>query len=123
MRQQRNRNRELTSDLLLCALTLVQLFLVEAAATTMTDRLLSYTIEEESPRGTIVIDNLRKDSGLSSKYRPEVAASLRFVFLDKHQPHLGLFSLVDHSGVLSTAGLVDREIVCRDLRPRTADCV
>lgn len=130
MRRQRTRDRieELsTSDLLLCALVFVHLFLVGAAAAadgiTMTDRLLSYTIEEESPRGTTVITNLRKDAGLSSKYRPEVAASLRFVFLDKHQPHLGLFSLVDHSGVLSTAGLVDREIVCRDLRPRTADCV
>ena len=125
MRRQRIRNRieELsTSDLLLCTLVLVHLVLVEAAATGEAT-MLSYTIEEESPRGTIVIDSLRKDSGLSSKYRPDVAASLRFVFLDKHQPYLALFTLVDHSGVLSTAGLIDREIVCRDLRPRTADCV
>lgn len=116
------------SELWLYALVLVHLFLVGSAATdegsTMRDRLLTYAIEEESPRGTIVIANLRKDSGLSSRYRPEVVASLRFVFLDRHQPHLGLFSLVNHSGVLSTAGLVDREIVCRDLRPRTSeDCV
>lgn len=125
MRRQRIRNRieELsTSDLLLCTLVLVHLVLVGAAATGEAT-MLSYTIEEESPRGTIVIDSLRKDSGLSSKYRPDVAASLRFVFLDKHQPYLALFTLVDHSGVLSTAGLIDREIVCRDLRPRTADCV
>lgn len=125
MRRQRIKNRieELsTSDLLLCTLVLVHLVLVGAAATGEAT-MLSYTIEEESPRGTIVIDSLRKDSGLSSKYRPDVAASLRFVFLDKHQPYLALFTLVDHSGVLSTAGLIDREIVCRDLRPRTADCV
>lgn len=76
------------------------------------DSSLTYELEEESPRGTVVTSDLIRDSNLSRKFPHDTVSALKFVFLDKTHPYLGLFALAESSGVLATAGVVDRESVC-----------
>lgn len=73
-----------------------------------------YELEEEAPRGTVVISDLKKDSNLTSKYPQEIVKLLRFLLLgNKSSPHLRSFTFSERDGVLSTVGPVDRELVCR----------
>lgn len=77
------------------------------------DSSVTYELEEESPRGTVVTRNLIRDSNLSRKFPLDAVPALKFVFLDKNHPYLGLFALAESSGVLATADVIDRESVCR----------
>lgn len=78
------------------------------------DSSVTYELEEESPRGTVVTRNLIRDSNLSRKFPLDAVPALKFVFLDKNHPYLGLFALAESSGVLATADVIDRESVCRE---------
>ena len=76
---------------------------------------LEYLVEEELPPETL-IGSLPRDYQLNRKYSPEKLEELRFRFLSR--PGVGdraLFAVDENSGVLRTAGQIDREEICPGL--------
>jgi len=81
---------------------------------------LEYLVVEELPPKTL-IGSVPRDYQLNRKYSPATLGELRFRFLSRPGGGLGdrtLFALDEVSGVLSTAGRIDREVIC----PGLAEC-
>lgn len=71
---------------------------------------LTYNISEKKAHGLIVGDIVRDLRASGNFTLPPTAAEFRFVILPG--PHKSLFNIDETSGVLSTAALIDREVVC-----------
>lgn len=69
---------------------------------------LFYRIAEEVPEGTFV-GNVFQDAHMNDKYDDITLRELRFRFLSS--PSLD-FTIVENSGVIRTAGRIDRDEIC-----------
>jgi len=71
------------------------------------DRPLHYPIEEELPIGTVVAD-VKRDSGLASKYPHSQLSEFTFKFLKPRKD----FALNVTTGIITTSNRLDRDVIC-----------
>jgi len=76
-----------------------------------TDRSLTYTVDEGRPKGYFV-GNIVNDLGIYSNLPDSDFNKLSFVILNSSQANSQLFSIDEKSGKLTTASLIDREVIC-----------
>ena len=74
------------------------------------DQPITYVIEEELQAGSL-IGNIVEDSGLNTKYTPQVLRTLQYTYLTQSD-NRELFDLDDRTGDLSVAEKLDREEIC-----------
>ena len=102
----------------LLAITIIAVFLqLPCPSHSSGDRDLRYSVGEELQPGTF-IGNVSLDAGLNSRHPPAMFRSLTYMFLGKPQ-HVELFFLEENSGVLRTADVIDRDVIC----PGQSECV
>jgi hypothetical protein len=75
---------------------------------------LRYRLEEEQPVGTTV-GNVARDANLARLYDPEVLRQLNFRFLKQQPPASTEFAIDPTTGVIRSAGRIDRETLCPTL--------
>lgn len=103
----RRRPRTSTAVVLVLAVETLSLAIVLGL-----ERPLAYNIAEERPSGTVVVADLPKDAGLTTRYTPGVLRTLSYVILAQSQLR-DYFQLEERSGKLKTARVIDRDVICR----------
>ena len=93
-------------EFFLCQLTLH----VVAAASNVPQRPLRYEIVEET-RSQTFVGAIKTDAGLSDKYSSDELRSLSLVMLTR-DANTEYFSLDASDGVLRTAKVIDRDVIC-----------
>lgn len=101
----------LNGCLLLILLTLSDAFSQSAAAETSLSTPLQYSLYEELHAGTVV-GNVRRDSNISSRYTEDEALILRFSFRQSLSTSWKLFTIDESDGVIRTAQVLDRDVLC-----------
>lgn len=74
-------------------------------------QVITLSVDEERPVGTLVCDDLISEAALASIYPLDVLSSLQFVLLGNAR----LFQIDRHTGSIRTAVVIDRELMCRQL--------
>lgn len=90
--------------------TLLLLFALEVVMTL--DRPLVYDVEEERPPGVVVVADIARDAGLTSRYPAEVLRLISYSIIGQQKQGREYFQL-DDGGTLRTAKRIDREATCR----------
>ncbi len=98
--------------------TLLKYVLLWSSLQTVYTQTLRYNVSEQVPSETFVA-NIPVDSGLSTKYNPDVFQQLRFSFNDPNEENLEYFMIESETGILRTRGVLDREEAC----PKQQTCV
>jgi Cadherin-like len=79
-------------------------------------QVVTLSVEEERPAGTVVGDDLIREAGLAAEYPSDILSGLEFVLLDSGAGVHGLFQVDRKTGCLQTAAVIDREQFCRQRR-------
>ena len=86
----------------------VLLVLLGVPSLSQEDGSFSYRVEEEVRKGTEV-GNVLEDSGLASRYPPDVVNNLKFSFLS--EPRVS-FTIGASDGIIRTSDRIDRDVIC-----------
>lgn len=76
------------------------------------ERPLMYRMEEERPMGTVVIADIAKDAGLTSRYTVDILRTLSYIILSQSQLR-EFFHLEEKNGRMRTVAVIDRDVICR----------
>lgn len=73
---------------------------------------VTLSVDEERPAGTVISNDLITEAGLTAVYPVDILGGLEFVLLDSGGSGHGLFQVDRKSGTLRTAVIIDREQIC-----------
>lgn len=83
--------------------------------TTPDRRPLAYDVAEELPPGAVVVADMARDAGLSSRYPAEVLRLISYSIIGQQQSQAAEYFRLNDHGQLVTVKTINREAICRQL--------